>query len=241
MPGSPTPSLATTFGGWDDEDELGLGAEESQDGLLEMKPLFDGVGGKRRGTLSKRSTSEPVGVFELNKGPLRDIAERRRREATEAPPEVGGKRERREQSVGAGVEHTTAALGSSRRSREQSVGIGGHRGEREQSVVIETVEGRNKGVSSLIAGVARSYKPRGAPVDSSTRLQTIRKIILARLTLRNLTRDDEQFRDVFSMCSKGVQFALVRSLSIPLSLPLSFSASSLAPLSLIRSSTATAG
>ncbi|ORY72729.1 hypothetical protein BCR35DRAFT_307503 [Leucosporidium creatinivorum] len=183
VPGSPTPSLATTFGGWDDEEEQELydGAAEGLDGLVELKPLFSGVGGQRKGTLSKRSTSAPVGVFELDSGPLKDVAERRRREATEAPPEVGGRRERqrREQSVGAGL----PIAGGVRGSREQSMGaVGGHRGEREQSVVVETVEGRNKG--------------------------TIRKIILARLTLRNLTRDDEQFRDVFSMCSKGVQFAL---------------------------------
>lgn len=81
-------------------------------------------------------------------------------------------------------------------------GIGEARG---KSVVVEGVEGRNKAVSCRFA----RWEREGADGEE----QAIRKIVLARLTTRGVARDDERFKDVFAMTSKGVQFAFVRPLS----------------------------
>lgn len=173
--GSPTPSVATTFGGWEGDEDLPGGEEDD-----ELKDLAAGLGqpflggggigsgsgvgggggaGKRGGM--KRSTSAPVGVFEkqLGAGPLRDgLGGRREGSVGVSATATGGRASRagsvdpryaRGESVGIGVAGSRRAREDSvfsMREREGSLApAGGGRG-REESAAPETVEGRNKGV-----------------------------------------------------------------------------------------------
>lgn len=212
-PGSPTPSIggASEWGG--DEDELG---DEPRD--LAARGGGGALGKREK---MKRSTSAPAGVFEakmMGRGPLRDAmmdsqsqqqAQGRSQRGTSlAPPATSrGQREKsvvREQSVEP----------SFRDGREQSLAPG-PRGAREESVAPppDSVECRNKGVGPDCSRSAL------ATPDRVSLAQTIRKLVLSALLAHSIPREHPQFRDVFSMCSKGVQFALVRSHSLVPALP----------------------
>lgn len=96
------------------------------------------------------------------------------------------------------------------------VGTGGSGKEMERSASVDLgglgesgVEGKNRAVHFFLL----LFLIRKITLTQASLTQTIRKIVLARLTARGIQRQDEQFKDVFGMTSKGVQFGLVSLLS----------------------------
>lgn len=72
-----------------------------------------------------------------------------------------------------------------------------------------------RSLPSHLHSISSSSAPRSSPhpphprSSPPNRRQTIRKLVLTSLLSHQIPREHAQFRDVFSMCSKGVQFALV--------------------------------